>query len=406
MKARAALAAAALAALAAAAAAQDAPPAPPAPSGDKPIPAAPAAEKPAPSDPLHVAWTAVLAARDGLKAAGRDAGKRKAASDVYKAASRAFLDVFVGADWKAIDAEKDRDLLTSGLTMAGSKALEAKDGAAAVKAYEFYASAMKGDPNLGFIELYSLTAAYMAAGRMEKAVALWEKHAASSDPRFGPAANVALGDYRCAGGDLEAARALWKKVSETPPSSEGKPDPSAAARADADMRLALVGSAAPEVDSKTWLGGEAQPLSKLKGSVVVLDFWATWCPPCRGVMPDLNRYYGEHRKDGLAVLGITHFYKNGFLPNKGTKEPVTDGESLKDIAEADFPAHLARFKENLGIDYPFVTATDEDFKTYKIRGIPTLFVLDREGKIAFAKVGGGDETLLHMAVERCLKPAK
>jgi thiol-disulfide isomerase/thioredoxin len=399
MKARALLAAAALAALAAPGRAQDMPPEKTAPAPEAP------AEKPAASDPVHKAWEALGAARSALQAAGRDPEKRKAAGPAYTAASKAFAEAFAVSDWKAIDPAKEKELLEAGLRMAGGKALEAKDAAGAVKAFEFYVAALPGEPNTAPVEFYNLATAYLMAGKSEKAIALWEKHAKGDNAALSSAAKVSLGDWRCASGDLEGARKIWKDLVDAAPTDK-KPDPTASARSGAEMRLALVGNLAPEVDSKTWLGAEASPLSKLKGQVVVLDFWATWCPPCRGVMPDLNRYYGERKKDGLTVLGITRYYKNGFMPVKGTKDPVSDGESLKEISEADFPAHLAKFKENLAIDYPFVTAAEADFNAYKIRGIPTLFVVDREGKVAFAKVGGGDETLLKMAVERCLKPAK
>lgn len=402
MKARALLAAAALAALVAPGLAQEMPPAPPA---EKPAPAPEQpAEKPAATDPVHKAWEALATARSALQAAGRDPEKRKAAGPAYTAASKAFAETFAASDWKAIDPVKEKELLATGLSMAGGKALEAKDAAGAIKAFEYFLSVLPNEPNAAPMEFYNLSTAYLMAGKSEKAVAIWEKHARGENPGLAASAKVNLGDWRCASGDLEGARKLWKELVDAAPADK-KPDPTASARSGAEMRMALVGNAAPEVDSKTWLGADAAPLSKLKGQVVVLDFWATWCPPCRGVMPDLNRYYGERKKDGLTVLGITRYYKNGFMPVKGTKEPVSDGESLKDISEADFPAHLAKFKENLSIEYPFVTAAEADFNAYKIRGIPTLFVVDREGKVAFAKVGGGDETLLKMAVERCLKAA-
>jgi len=78
------------------------------------------------------------------------------------------------------------------------------------------------------------------------------------------------------------------------------------------------------------------------------------------------------------------------------------GESVRDIAEKDYVEHITTFRTNAGIHYPFVVGTAEDFQHYFVRGIPTLAVIDRDGKVALVTVGSGSEALLKFAVGKLL----
>jgi hypothetical protein len=120
-------------------------------------------------------------------------------------------------------------------------------------------------------------------------------------------------------------------------------------------------------------------------------------------MPSLDALHRELGPKGLVVLGVTRFYARGFLPTAGTKDPLRDGQPVDGITEAGFLDHVKQFKSNVGLAYPFAIATEAEFKAYGVTGIPTLVVVGRDGKVAFVKVGGGDETLLRIAVERQLE---
>lgn len=409
----AAVAAVAIAASAPFASAQDDPVGPGKDGGS--VAPAPAAAK----DAVHTAWDAfgaaraqVMAAQTELRAAAgakdeaRIAAARArstAAQTEMRAAGTAFQDALAAADRSKIDAAADKDLLGQGLQMLIGDAMSKKhDGKAAVALCEEFIARLSDTPAAKYVANDVLADACLMAGDIARAEKIWETASAGDDVGLKCNGLMNLGDLKSARGDFEGARASWQKVGDLA-AAAGPRDPAGQQKPYVEQRLALIGSPAPEVDSKDWIDGAPAALTAMRGKVVVVDMWATWCPPCRDAMPGLDKLYRARKKDGLEVLGVTRFYKNGFLPTAGTKEPVTDGVRMDDLTPESFPAHLRQFKENLGISYPFVTtATDAEFKAYKVQGIPTMAVVDREGKVVFVKVGGGDETLLTMAVDRAL----
>jgi thiol-disulfide isomerase/thioredoxin len=112
---------------------------------------------------------------------------------------------------------------------------------------------------------------------------------------------------------------------------------------------------APKLELKD-INGRRFKLSDYKGKVVLLNFWATWCPPCRAEMPDLVSWQKEYRKRGLQVIGIT------YPPN--------------DIRE------IRRFLKSARVNYPVPLGTKE-IKTYFIEGdtVPITVVIDRDQNI-------------------------
>ncbi len=105
-------------------------------------------------------------------------------------------------------------------------------------------------------------------------------------------------------------------------------------------------------------------LSQFQGKVVVLNFWATWCPPCKAEIPDLIRIQKEFSND-VVVIGVS-----------------VDRES---------PDYVAGFSEELGINYPVVMADSKLINLYGgIRAIPTTFIIDQDGDIGQKIVGMRD----------------
>ena len=120
-------------------------------------------------------------------------------------------------------------------------------------------------------------------------------------------------------------------------------------------------NAAPDFTLYT-LKGEEVKLSDYLGKIVILDFWATWCAPCRKGIPDLISIQNEY-KDDLVVIGIS------------LDQPSTQDE-------------LAPFIESYGINYPVVLGNIKVSSAYgNIQAIPTSFIIDQEGKIINKHIG-------------------
>ncbi len=112
-------------------------------------------------------------------------------------------------------------------------------------------------------------------------------------------------------------------------------------------------SAAPEFSLPLLDGGQAS-LSQFRGKVVILDFWASWCPPCKREIPDFVDLQQRYGAKGLQVVGVA-------LDDSG---PVR------------------AFAASAGINYPVLLGDDAIARLYGgIEGIPTTFVIDRQGRI-------------------------
>ncbi|HEU5179895.1 MAG TPA: TlpA disulfide reductase family protein [Candidatus Polarisedimenticolia bacterium] len=109
------------------------------------------------------------------------------------------------------------------------------------------------------------------------------------------------------------------------------------------------------------LGGSSVDLSKFDGKIRVVDFWATWCPPCRAAIPWLNDLHQRYHDQGVEIIGI----------------------SVDENAKA-----LAGFDKEVHIEYTSLQSSQEVEKAFGgIVGLPTTFVLDRTGKVINSYVG-------------------
>jgi cytochrome c biogenesis protein CcmG/thiol:disulfide interchange protein DsbE len=112
------------------------------------------------------------------------------------------------------------------------------------------------------------------------------------------------------------------------------------------------------------LTGEALSLADLRGQVVIINLWASWCVPCRAEMPTLQEVYVANHSAGLTVLGVNSTYQ-------------------------DNPADAANFVHELGLTFPIALDVDGVVShRYLLRALPTTFFVDRTGIIRQVIVGG------------------
>ena len=117
----------------------------------------------------------------------------------------------------------------------------------------------------------------------------------------------------------------------------------------------------PDV-SLTALGGKRVRLQELKGKILIVDFWATWCGPCKETIPDLVTLQKRHRRDGLEVIGIS--------------------------LDVQGEAAVAAFAKQYRMNYSVLLGDDRTVRAFGgIVGIPTSFVVDRRGRIVKRFVG-------------------
>ncbi len=127
---------------------------------------------------------------------------------------------------------------------------------------------------------------------------------------------------------------------------------------------------APEFELQD-TAGEIHRLSDYRGRPVLINFWATWCPPCRDEIPSMNRAWGKIAKENIAMLAIN----------------VGEDEDTVFVFTADYPA-----------DFPILLDTEgEVIGQWPVKGLPTTYIVDPEGRIAYRAIGGrewDDEQLL------------
>lgn len=115
------------------------------------------------------------------------------------------------------------------------------------------------------------------------------------------------------------------------------------------------GKLAPDFSLKS-MSGENIRLSEMRGKVVMINFWATWCAPCRKEMPLLNALYNKHKNSGFVLLGVN-------IDNS--------------------PKNGEKMAKKLGINFPILFDNSKKVsETYKVSAMPFTIILDKSGKIS------------------------
>lgn len=131
--------------------------------------------------------------------------------------------------------------------------------------------------------------------------------------------------------------------------------------------------------------GNTHTLSQYKGKTIFLNFWGTWCPPCRAEMPDIQKLYEEFDQEGedaLVILGVA-------APNLG-KEKSEDG--------------IKTFLEENGYTYPVLMDTEAElFQTYGITSFPTTIMIDRDGDLFGYATGQLNEETMRSIIQQTME---
>lgn len=126
--------------------------------------------------------------------------------------------------------------------------------------------------------------------------------------------------------------------------------------------------------------GKSVRLSDLRGQVVMVNLWATWCPPCRAEMPAIQKMYDEYKDQGFTVLAVNVTYQ-------------------------DDPAAVGPFVQEYGLTFPvLLEPSGATASLYELRSLPSSFFIDRQGVIQEVVIGGPmAEALLRTRIEALLK---
>ena len=123
------------------------------------------------------------------------------------------------------------------------------------------------------------------------------------------------------------------------------------------------GFLAPDFTLET-LEGESITLSDLRGQVVLVNFWATWCPPCKAEMPAFQQAYTDYADEGFVIVAVN-------------------------AIQQDSVSAIETFRASNGLTFPIVLDTDGDTsRAYQVRSLPTSFFVDKEGIISEVVIGG------------------
>jgi thiol-disulfide isomerase/thioredoxin len=161
-------------------------------------------------------------------------------------------------------------------------------------------------------------------------------------------------------------------------------------RQDATQRLRkrerhykLLGEQAPEFAAvDKWFPGTPVKIADLKGKVVLIDFWATWCAPCFEAFPSLIEWHNELSDDGLVILGFTRYY------GRDESRPADEASEL---------AFLERFKAKQKLPYDFIVGKDQSTQMlYGATGLPTAVLIDRKGVIRYIEPGTSSSRIAEM----------
>ncbi len=173
-------------------------------------------------------------------------------------------------------------------------------------------------------------------------------------------------------------------------------------------RLRLYSAAAPPLDAAVWVNSPPLSLASLRGKVILLDFWMSWCQPCRLGFPALLKLKQQESADGLVVIGVTE--NDGWVL---THDGTTIGRGTEEKLSWDREVELLRqFIHDFGLDIPVAIGRRPDdrahpyaaapvLEAYGVAAFPTAVVIDRQGVIRF--MGDPESSRFTATLDQALK---
>ena len=247
-----------------------------------------------------------------------------------------------------------------------------------LKAKEIFMQVSKDYPNHGEVNseaLFYLAEVSSTLGESTRAREAFRKVADTyGDTPFGGKSLYALAGLKLSDADLEGAEKVFREITDRYPETR------LAGKAHQKLEgIELVGSQAPPLEVKEWIG-EAPPEGELYGgNLTLLSFWAIWCPHCKKNIPKIEEFLGAYAAKGMSVVGVTR---------------EKEGQGADKVRE---------YVAGHPMDYP--TAIDEEGKTslgMAVKSIPCVVAVDSQGRIRWH---GHPDYLSEKVIESLLKPS-
>ena len=160
------------------------------------------------------------------------------------------------------------------------------------------------------------------------------------------------------------------------------------AASEAPYTSPLNGKAAPSFTLQD-LSGKQVSLASYKGRPLVVDFWATWCEPCKVEIPWFEKLHEQYAKDGLEILGVS-------TDDLDRDDPAKLFTQKRDISE---------FVSKMHMNYPILLSAESVENQYQIDATPTTFFIDKNGKIVASTVGLASRAEIEADIRKAIEGA-
>ena len=159
-------------------------------------------------------------------------------------------------------------------------------------------------------------------------------------------------------------------------------------------QMELIGKPVLAISADTWINSPPLSPEELKGKVVVIEFWATWCSACRKIIPVLNREYNKYKKSELVVIGCTKLYGN--YQDEREKREAPDRKEEETL--------IGQYIKRNRLTFPIAVSYEGyNFEDYKITVLPTTIFIDKYGNIHDITIGAARPHLIGNKIKKLLE---